>query len=295
MPALAKVPLVLIDSAEIANDRCALDHIWEGILKHILKWTGVAAFVVCGTIASADSGDYEHSEEAQEYIHGSPIVESEAWLLAAGGRIYDKWWLALDRDEPAGTNPAYPTDVNQKQSGPGTWRCKECHGWDYRGEDGIYSSGSHFSGIPGIDGAVGRPVEQISRTLRDENHPYTPEMITDQEMLRVAAFVSRGQVDMRTFLNIESRSMLGGVGDPIRGREIFQTTCAACHGFDGAAMDWGDEDGPAYIGTEAADLPDEVFHKLFSGHPGVAMINLRAFSLQDAIDTLTYAATLPVE
>jgi len=119
-------------------------------------------------------------------------------------------------------------------------------------------------------------------------------MITDEEMLRVAAFVSRGQVDMRTFMNPETREMLDDVADTDRGRDIFQTTCAACHGFDGAAMDWGG-DTPAYIGTEASELPDEVFNKIYNAHPGVAMINLRAFSLQDAVNVLAYSATLPVD
>lgn len=265
-------------------------------MKQIGKWIVASLMTASASIAFAEShSDYTHSEESQDFIHGEPIVESEAWLLAAGGRIYDKWWEALDRDPPEGTNPTYPTDVNQKQSGSGTWRCKECHGWDYRGAEGIYRSGSHYSGIAGIDGAVGQPVELISRILRDENHPYSEEMINNEEMLRVAAFVSRGQVDMRTFINLETRTMLKGVGNTDRGRAIFQTTCAACHGFDGAAMDWGDEDGPSYVGTEAIGLPDEVFHKIFNAHPGVAMINLRAFSLQDSIDALAYAATLPVD
>jgi len=265
----------------------------------MLKTTMIAAFVtVIGAatplLADEDGKDYQHSEEAQEFIHGAPAVASEAWPLAAGGRIYDKWWLALDRDEPEGTNPAYPTDVNEKQSGSGTWRCKECHGWDYRGAEGVYQQGSHYTGIPGIDGSVGKPVEYIARMLRDENHPYTTDMITDEEMLRVAAFVSRGQVDMRTFMNPETREMLDDVADTDRGRDIFQTTCAACHGFDGAAMDWGG-DTPAYIGTEASELPDEVFNKIYNAHPGVAMINLRAFSLQDAVNVLAYSATLPVD
>jgi hypothetical protein len=262
-----------------------------------LKSFIVAALLSVPTaiLADGESHDYQHSEEAQEYVHGSPTVESEAWLLAAGGRIYDNWWEALDRDEPEGTNPAYPSEVNTKQTGAGTWRCKECHAWDYKGAEGIYRQGSHYTGIPGIDGAVGRPVEQIARMLRDKNHPYTTDMISDQEMLRVAAFVSRGQVDMRTFIDLSTREMLPGVADTDRGREIFQTTCAACHGFDGAALDWGTADSPAYIGTEASELPDEVFHKIYSTHPGAAMINLRAFPLEDAISVLGYAATLPVE
>jgi thiosulfate dehydrogenase len=237
--------------------------------------------------------DYDHKPEAQDFIHGAPEVPSEAWTLAAGGRIYDNWWDALDREKPEGTNPAYPVSVNKEQSGPGTWRCKECHGWDYLGKDGIYSKGGHFTGIKGINGAIGKPVEEIGKTLRDANHPYTTEMITDEEIQRVAAFVSRGQVDMRSFIDYETRTV--NTGDKERGRAIFQTTCAACHGFDGRLIDWGEDGAHNYVGTEAAELPDEVMNKILNAHTGVQMINLRAFPLSDAIDVLAYAATLPLE
>lgn len=80
-------------------------------------------------------------------------------------------------------------------------------------------------------------MEQIALTLRDANHPYTPKMISDDEMLRVAAFISRGQVDMRSFLDMETRTV--NARDVNHGCEIFQTTCAACHGFDGRLLDWG--------------------------------------------------------
>ncbi len=258
----------------------------------------VAALIITSTATIVwadddDEGDYEHAPEAQQFVHGAPSVPSEAWTIAAGGRIYDNWWEALDRPEPTDTNPAYPTAVNAEQTGPGTWRCKECHGWDYLGKDGIYSSGSHYTGIPGINGAQGRAVEQIAVLLRDENHPYTTEMITDEEMLRVAAFVSRGQVDMASFIDLETRTVKAG--DLDRGREIFQTTCAACHGFDGRALNWGEGDENNFVGTEAAELPDEVFNKIYNAHPGVDMINLRAFPVEDAIAVLAYTATLPTE
>ena len=239
------------------------------------------------TAQPALAGD--HKEEAYGYVHETPNHASEPWVLAAGGRIYDKWWEALDRDEPEESNPAYP--ANGQKSGANTWRCKECHGWDYRGKDGVYAAGSHYTGIIGIRGAQGQPDDTIMQTLRDTNHPYTNEMITDGELRRISAFVSRGQVDMTTFMDATTRSITGG--DLNRGREIFQTTCAACHGFDGRMMDWGDEDVSKFVGTEASELPDEVMNKILNGHTGVQMINLRAFPLQDAIDTLAYAATLP--
>lgn len=129
--------------------------------------------------------------------------------------------------------------------------------------------------------------------LRGENHPYTTEMIKDAEMMRVATFLSAGLVDMTSFIDRETRQVIVGSGDLDRGRAIFQTTCAACHGFDGRALDWGQGDEHNFIGTEATSLPDEVFNKLSNAHPGAAMINTRAFSVQDRINVLNYIATLP--
>ncbi|MFN4154687.1 MAG: c-type cytochrome [Paracoccaceae bacterium] len=235
----------------------------------------------------------EHGLHQQEFVHGAPQVQSKEWQIAAGGRIYDNWWEALDRAEPEGTNPAYPVTVNADQTGPGTWRCKECHGWDYQGVSGIYSKGSHFTGIKGIMGMRGAPLEEIVPILRNASHPYTKEMISDDEMLRVALFVSEGLTDMRAFIDYDTRKVIAGVGDTDRGRAIFQTTCAACHGFDGRAMDWGQGDEHNFVGTEAAELPDEVYNKISNAHPGAAMINLRAFSVDDRISVMRYIASLP--
>ncbi len=263
-------------------------------MKTVFRTLSVVGALLCATttLAQVSVVPEEHGPEQQDYVHGEPQAPSEVWTIAAGGRIYDNWWEALDREKPEATNPAYPTAVNAEQSGSGTWRCKECHGWDYQGAGGIYSKGSHFSGIPGILSASGQPIEAIARTLRDANHPYTVEMISDAEMLRVATFVSKGLVDMREFIDFETRKVNAGNSD--RGREIFQTTCAACHGYDGRAMDWGTDGEHNFVGTEAADLPDEVYNKISNSHPGAAMINLRAFSPEDRIAVMAYIAKLPV-
>ncbi len=258
----------------------------------IVRIVGVLGLWATAGVAQVSVAPQEHGVQQQDYVHGAPQVPSEPWTIAAGGRIYDNWWEALDRDEPEGTNPAYPTAVNDKQTGPGTWRCKECHGWDYQGKDGIYSKGDHFTGIKSMLGMRDQPVESIAALLRDKNHPYTPEMISDAEMLRVATFVSKGLVDMREFIDYDTRTV--NAGDPERGREIFQTTCAACHGFDGRALDWGGKGEHNFIGTEAASLPDEVYNKISNTHPGAAMINLRAFSHQDRVAVMAYIAKLPV-
>lgn len=262
------------------------------LFKRVLSIAVPIALALVGSAAAQEAARAEeHGPNQQYFVHGAPQVESTEWTIAAGGRIYDNWWEALDRDQPEGTNPVYP--ATGQQSGPGTWRCKECHGWDYQGAEGIYGSGSHYTGISGVMGVSGWAPERILPILRDENHPYTQEMIDDDEMLRVATFLSEGLVDMTPFIDIETRTVIPGSGDFNRGRAIFQTTCAACHGFDGRALDWGSGDEHNFVGTEAVDLPDEVFNKISNAHPGVAMINLRAFPAEDRIAVMNYIATLP--
>lgn len=252
----------------------------------------LSVIAISGGLAFADDDDdYEHDDEAQEFIHGAPSNPSDAWVLSAGGRIYDNWWKALDREEPGGTHPSYP--AAGAQEGETTWRCKECHGWDYKGVDGVYRAGSHYTGIKGIDGAIGMDEGSIAALLRAPLHGYTRDMITDDELARVAAFVSRGQVDMEAYIDLATREITGG--DVENGRAVFQTVCAACHGFDGRRLDWGDDEGPAYVGTEAVAAPDEVLNKILNAHPGVEMVNLRAFGVDAAADVLRYTSTLPQE
>jgi mono/diheme cytochrome c family protein len=225
-----------------------------------------------------------------EFVHGAPPQPTEAWLRAAGGRIYDNWWEALDRKKPEGTHPAYPS--SGKRTGANTWRCVECHGWDYNGKNGLYGSGERYTGIKGIRGAAGRDLKSIMSLLRGQPHNYSQDMINDEELSRVAVFVSRGQDNADRFIDLKTGKVKG---DAARGASVFQTTCAACHGFDGRALNWGTADQPAFIGTEANKFPHEVLHKIRNSHPGAAMINLRAFPLQDAIDVLVYTRTLPAK
>jgi mono/diheme cytochrome c family protein len=70
--------------------------------------------------------------------------------LSGGGILYDMWWAVTGADEPTGDHPLWATQNTNTRTGPDTWRCKECHGWDYRGADGAYGSGSHFTGFVGV-------------------------------------------------------------------------------------------------------------------------------------------------
>ncbi|MEX5728464.1 mono/diheme cytochrome c family protein [Rhodovulum iodosum] len=253
---------------------------------------GIALFAAVATAQQDFTPDYAIEDDAADFATEAPANPSEPWILAAGGRIYDNWWEALNRPAPHYiTHPSYP-EVGQK-SGAETWRCKECHGWDYAGVQGVYRAGSHYTGIKGIEGAKGKSVAEIFELLRGPVHLYNREMIPDDALARVAAFVSRGQFDMSGYIDPSTRQIVAG--DINRGREVFQTICAACHGFDGRKLNWGGPGEDAYIGTEAVDVPDEVLNKIMHAHTGVEMINLQAFGPELAVDVLRYTSTLPTE
>jgi len=213
---------------------------------------------------------------------------SQVWDIARGGQLYDKWYAVLARTPPDDTHPAYPAEGKQK--GSSTWRCKECHGWDYRGAKGAYSGGSHFTGIAGLRDLVGTEPEGILKSLRDENHRYTEEMIPDSELKQLALFVSLGQMDMDLYVDRTSKQSRG---DPQRGAALYQTICTVCHGFDGKTINFKDEDEPEYVGTIANDNPWEFLHKARFGQPGIPMISLIALPMGDIADLLAYSQTLP--
>lgn len=242
--------------------------------------------------AAAQEKPAAHGSALQEFVHGAPEKPSGPWTLAAGGRIYDTWWDALDRKKPKETNPAYP--ATGKRTGANTWRCVECHGWDYKGRDGVYGQGQpmgdRYTGIKGILGAREKPAAVIAKLLRAAPHNYTAEMITDAEMVRLAAFIRTGLHDADRYIDRKTAKVKG---DANRGAGFYQTICAACHGLDGRALNWGTREEPAYVGTEAQKLPWEVLHKVRNSHPGAAMVNMRALPLKDTIDILAYAQTLP--
>ncbi|MDP2645096.1 MAG: c-type cytochrome [Desulfobacterales bacterium] len=208
--------------------------------------------------------------------------------IAEGGRLYDKWWGHLKADAPHDTHPSYPKTGQQK--GSATWRCKECHGWDYKGTRGAYKEGSHYTGIAGIRNAAGISALEIQKILIDETHRFK-KLIPDNQLKALAAFVKSGQVEMELYIQ---RATKKAKGDPEKGSRIYQTLCAQCHGQDGKLLNFsGNPQNPEYMGTVANRNPWEALHKIRHGQPGEKMPSMLAFSVQDQIDTLAYTQTLP--
>lgn len=220
--------------------------------------------------------------------------DDELDTIAEGGRLYDKWWEEYGLKKPTNTHPSYPASGRKK--GAATWRCKECHGWDYKGRNGTYGKGSHFTGIRGITSYAGREPSVIVSILKNGIHRFDTVML-DYGLLRIALFVSKGQVDISKYVDNKTRKVNGNLR---RGQSIFNESCKECHGRDGRERNFKDDNNPEYIGTVANKNPWEAMHKLRNGHPGAfvmgdAMPNMNEeISFKEQLDLLAYMQTLPV-
>ena len=228
--------------------------------------------------------------EAAAQEEGHAHDPTNIWTISRGGQLYDKWWEVIEAAPPKETHPAHP--AAGKKKGSATWRCKECHGWDYKGVEGAYGKGSHYTGLKGVRGVADIDPGRIHQIIMDKTHAFTPAMMPHSAMEKLALFLSLGQVDMDKYIDRATRKARG---DRRRGAAFFQNICAVCHGFNGKAINFKDEKKPEYIGTVAQENPWETLHKIRFGQPGVGMVALSVLSIQDQVDILAYTQTLPAK
>jgi len=247
----------------------------------------ILAAVFLATLSQAMAQDDE--QESGEYA-GHSHDPTNIWAVARGGQLYDNWMSVIEGEAPEGSHPAYPADG--KKSGASTWRCKECHGWDYMGAAGAYASGSHHTGIKGVRGMAGMDPEEIHEIIMDDTHALTEDIMPHSAMEKLALFLSKGQIDMDRYIDRESKVARGS---PRRGAAMYQTICSVCHGFDGKDINFKSEAKPEYVGTVCAKNPWEALHKIRFGQPGVGMVAMIALDIEDQVDLLAYCQTLPAD
>ncbi len=254
------------------------------MIRQTASALAAAVLTICWSAITAPSlaGD----GNAPDRLHAL----TDTWMIARGGRLYDNWMDETEANTPNGTHPAYPAAGAMK--GFTTWRCKECHGWDYRGRDGAYGQGPHYSGIKGVRGVRGLSPKKIQKIITNDTHGFTARQIPPDAMKPLALFLSRGQVDSDRYIDRKSRV---AHGNPRRGAPMFQTICAMCHGLDGKDINFNKEGGAEYLGALCSGDPWKVLHKIRSGQPGVTMISLASLKTERLVDVLAYCQTLPTK
>lgn len=202
--------------------------------------------------------------------------------IANGGRLYDDWQVHTGGQRQALPHPAYPAKAYYAGTPAETWRCKACHGWDYKGSQGQYAKGDQVTGIKGIRAQAGTAPDQIIGVLRSNTHMYGA-VLKHRDLQDLANFVSRGQIDMDTV--IDPRTGLSR-GDAAHGQGHYLTLCAGCHGPEGRFV------AKRHLGKVSRDDPWHSLHNMLNGHPDDAMPALRELDAKVASDILAHLQTL---
>ena len=218
--------------------------------------------------------------------------------VSRGGQLYDEWWDVIGADAPSSDLPLWTTQSTNTRTGSITWRCKECHGWDYLGVDGAYGSGSHRTGFPGVyDAAQSKTADQLAAALRGSTNPDHDfaSALDARSIADLAAFMKNGLIDPRQYIDYATKT--AKTADTKKGQKLFDGLCATCHGANGALLNFGDEDEPEYVGTIAVDNPQEFLHKVRFGQPGSrptmpAVYDL-GWPIQDVLNVMAYSQGLP--
>jgi len=289
--------------------------------------------------------DLNHtSERVAAVIETNAVPFDQAMFdtasLGLGGMLWDRWWTIDENGElgvaPPETSETHalwpasnstlntkPSDTNTilstRKSGTDTWRCKQCHGWDYIGRAGVYGDpkSSSYSNIKGILPA-GDDVPSLTTAedifnfidsgvvLAPDDHAFG-SLMTIEALHAVTKFVytmqqeaSQGQ-SPTNFIDSQSKLVTGGsapAGSAAYNESLANLGCAdaTCHGPDGKVIDFKDPK-QFYVETYAWDNPWETLHKIRFGHPGAdpAMPGLvispdqNMANIQAAVDILRFA------
>lgn len=196
------------------------------------------------------------------------------YSIARGGKLYDDWAEEIGGRYPKDAHPAFPKD-QKIETGSSTWRCVECHGWDYKGAHGIR----------GIRNMIGAHPSTIIKVLRDETHDLDHKL-QYADLYDLASFVSQGQIEMNEYIDARTKEARGTADNST---QYYLTLCATCHGDEGKAI----RTMPP-MGRVAVERPWQALHKTLHGHPGDQMPAWQASMPPDIIkDVLAKLQTLP--
>ena len=210
-----------------------------------------------------------------------------------GALLYDNW-PEVKKVNINSHHPLYPKKGGREPAA--TWRCKECHGWDYQGKNGRYGKDSIYkTGINGIYDAREMGPEDLFFAITDEskNHDFAKFIrLSVYDIWSLVKFIGEGLIDINSALNAEG--MVNG--NPEKGRILYARYCVDCHGTDGNKISFREKrEGIHGIGWEANADPEETLHKIRWGHPGSDMPSMiidENLSDRQTIDILSFCQTL---
>jgi thiosulfate dehydrogenase len=285
--------VVLATAATVSNAASAGDIGWSTSTISPVNESTIRAYGLkyAPTPEASYNVDFIFDENTRHFVPDMSTLKKidptnyDAADMVRGGLLYDSWWKINGESEPTDNHAWYPEIGGQ--TGSTTSRCKECHGWDYKGDEGAYQDGSsHYSSISGLYQVKNQSMAYIYGAVANHNLPLSESDIWD-----LTKFLKDGMVDMNKHIIFSGSQKKWAIGDAENGRTLYEGTggCENCHGADGNKI------AAVSVGAISNDNPWETLHKIRFGNPGTkmpAMIN-KGLSVQEQLDILTYAQTLP--
>jgi thiosulfate dehydrogenase len=215
--------------------------------------------------------------------------------LVVGAQLYDKWYAVLGIPAPQGDMPIWSRQSTNTRSGAETWRCSECHGWDYKGVAGAYASGSHQTGFPSLILTTANMTEDdiIAHLMGENDQAHNFSNYLDESAMRqLSIFLKEGLIDDSEFLDSVSLKVIDGNLE--HGKDLYNSTCAECHGDDGTTIIFRTEGVDETLGDVANRDPFRFLHRTRFGVAGTEMPVGYELSWipPDGRDVLMYAQTL---
>jgi cytochrome c553 len=222
----------------------------------------------------------------------TPLPEEER---VRGALLYDDWMQVKGVAAPSGNHPIWGRQSSNTRSGPDTWRCVSCHGWDYQGKDGAWSSGADYTGFPGVYAARNLPISSLVGILQgagDPEHDFSA-YLSPEDRNALAVFIREGLVDDNQYIDRVSRRVIGGNVE--HGKALYEQTCATCHGDDGLKITFRYEGMQVSLATLAVQDPWRFLHRTRFGvarAPEMPIGATLGWTAQDGRDVLAYAQGL---
>ena len=148
-----------------------------------------------------------------------------------------------------------------------------------------------MSNFPGLLYSLSAKVPGWLNGSANVDHDFSAYMDEAATSMMVA-FLKDGTIDMSPCIN-DDKTVNADAGV---GQALYDLGCARCHGDDGQAINFGDDDDPTFLSNVANDNPWEALHKAANGQPGTAMpsgLNL-GWSWELLASVINYSQTLPM-
>ena len=159
-------------------------------------------------------GMHDHSP-----VQYNPDFYSEDMRISRGGQLYDNWWKTTTTTvKPVDNHPLWSQQNVNKRKGYSTYRCKECHGWDYKGKDGAYAKGSHYTGFSGVyEASQKKSVQELEGALKgstNKEHDFS-RYLSKEDISDLALFLKKGLINTDRYLDKKGNPIVTRIDEPI--------------------------------------------------------------------------------